>query len=73
MKSKFITGIAVGLSLFAGVLYVLGGLRDIFAPGFFRGRAKIPGQGHILLQFFLAATFIAIALLLRKTQTQGRR
>ena len=38
MTSKVTTGIAVWLALLAGVVYVLGGLRDIFAPDFFKAR-----------------------------------
>ena len=70
MKSK-LTTIAVWLSLFAGVLYVIGGLRDIFAPGFFKVTPGVPSTNHILLQFVLAFTFLALAALLRKTQSQS--
>lgn len=70
MKSK-LTTIAVWLFLLAGVLYVIAGLRDIFAPGFFKVSPQVPGTGDIILQFVLAGTFLALAALLRKTKTQA--
>jgi uncharacterized membrane protein HdeD (DUF308 family) len=61
MRSK---KIAVWLFLFAGTLYVIAGLRDIFAPGFFNISPALPSKSDIAMQFFLAAVFLASAALM---------
>ncbi|MDQ2921115.1 MAG: hypothetical protein M3R52_05830, partial [Acidobacteriota bacterium] len=61
MKYKKLT---VGLFLFAGVLGVIAGLRDLFAPGFFNMSPRIPGKADIIAQFALAVAFFAMAALL---------
>jgi hypothetical protein len=53
--------ITVWLSLFAGFLYVIGGLRDIFAPGFFNISPHRPNKSEIIFKFALAAVFLALA------------
>jgi hypothetical protein len=53
--------ISVWLFLLAGVLYVIAGLRDIFAPGFFKVSPAVPGKSEIAFQFLLAGTFLALA------------
>jgi TRAP-type C4-dicarboxylate transport system permease small subunit len=53
--------IAVWGFLFAGVLGILTGVRDIFAPGFFTISPRIPGQADIILQFVAGACFLALA------------
>jgi len=68
MKLKNIT---VWLFVFASVLYVIGGLRDIFAPGFFNISSRIPGSSDIAMQFVLAGMFLAMAVF-TKTQNQAR-
>jgi hypothetical protein len=60
--------IAVVGFLVAGVLYVIAGLRDIFAPGFFNMSPHVPDQSGIILQFALAATFLALAASVHRTQ-----
>jgi hypothetical protein len=60
-----------GFSL-AGVLYVIAGLRDIFAPGFFSVSPRIPGKADIVIQFILAGTFFALAAVYYKMQNQPR-
>ena len=55
--------IAVWGFLFAGVLYVIGRLRDIFAPGFFNMSPQIPSKGDIVVKFVLAGGFFAMAAL----------
>ena len=62
---------AVWLFLFAGVLYLIGGLRDIFAPGFFNISPRIPSSSDIAMQFVLAGLFLAMAAF-TKTQNQAR-
>ena len=52
---------AVGLLLFAGVLAIITGLRDIFAPGFFNISPRIPTRSDIIIQFSLAAMFFLVA------------
>ena len=62
--------IAVWLFLFAGVLYTIAGLRDIFAPGFFNISPQVPSKGSIAMQFLLAGVFMAA--LTNKTKNQVR-
>lgn len=57
--------------LFAGVLYVVAGLRDVFAPGFFNISPQIPSKSSIAMQFVLAGTFLALAVLMRLTPKTG--
>jgi hypothetical protein len=47
--------------LIAGVLGIISGLRDIFAPGFFNMSPRIPNRTDIILQFVAAAIFLALA------------
>jgi len=56
-----VKNIAVWGFLFAGVLGILTGLRDIFAPGFFTMSPRIPGRTDIIVQFAVAALFLALA------------
>ncbi len=53
--------IAVWGFLFAGVLGIITGLRDIFAPGFFTMSPRVPGRTDIIVQFAVAALFLALA------------
>ena len=55
--------IAVWGFLFAGVLGVTAGLRDLFAPGFISMSPRIPGTGDIIGQFVIAAALFALAAL----------
>jgi hypothetical protein len=55
--------IAVWGFLFAGVLAVIAGLRDLFAPGFISMSPRIPGTGDIIGQFVAAAALFALAAL----------
>ena len=59
MKSR----IMIGLWVFAGVLELLSGLRDIFAPGFFTISGQVRSTGDIVLEFVAAACFFGIAAL----------
>jgi hypothetical protein len=58
MKLK---NIAVWGFLFAGVLGVIAGLRDWFAPGFFSMSPRTLTTGDIIGQFVIAASFFALA------------
>jgi hypothetical protein len=69
MKLK---SVAVWGFLFAGVLYVIGGLRDIFAPGFFNMSPQIPSKGDIVVKFVLAGGFFAMAVLSYANRRQIR-
>lgn len=60
MKHK---NIAVWGFLFAGVLGVIAGLRDWFAPGFISLSPRIPSTGDIIGQFVAAAVLFAVAAL----------
>ena len=57
--------IAVWGFLVAGVLGVITGLRDIFAPGFFNVSPQVKSKADIILQFVSAASFFALAYLFR--------
>jgi len=57
--------IAVWGFLVAGVLGVITGFRDTFAPGFFNNSPQIKGKTDIILQFVSAAAFFALAYLSR--------
>jgi hypothetical protein len=58
--------ILVGLWIFAALLELLAGLRDLFAPGFFTISGQVKSQGDILLEFVAAACFFALAFLTSK-------
>jgi uncharacterized membrane protein HdeD (DUF308 family) len=49
--------------LLAGVLAVIAGLRDLFAPGFFSMSPRLPTNSDIIGQFVIAVTFFAVAIL----------
>ena len=55
--------LTVGLFLFAGLLFLLAGLRDTFAPGFFNVSPQVKGTGDIILEFAAAVTFFAVGYL----------
>ena len=54
--------------MLAAVLYVIAGLRDIFAPGFFNISPHVPDKSEIILQFALAAVFLALAASFSRTR-----
>jgi hypothetical protein len=56
--------------LIAGVLGVITGLRDTFAPGFFNISPQVKTKADIILQFASAATFLALAFLFRLSSQQ---
>ena len=55
--------IAVWGFLIAGVLGIMTGIRDVFAPGFFNVSPQVKGKADIVLQFVGAASFLALAYL----------
>ena len=55
--------IAVWGFLIAGVLGIITGIRDVFAPGFFNVSPQVKGKADIVLQFVSAASFLALAYL----------
>ena len=57
MKSK----VAVWASLVAGLLSVVVGLRDTFAPGFFTMSGSVKGKLDVAMEFAAAATFLFVA------------
>jgi Na+-driven multidrug efflux pump len=62
--------IAVWGFLIAGVLGVITGLRDTFAPGFFNVSPQVKTKADIILQFVSAASFFALAFLFRLSSQQ---
>lgn len=63
--------VAVWGFLVVGVLYVIAGMRDIFAPGFLNMSPRIAGNGGIVVQFILAGVFFGLAALNYKMQNQA--
>ena len=55
--------LTVRLFLFAGALFLITGLRDIFAPGFFNVSPQVKTRGDIIFQFAAAVTFLAVGYL----------
>jgi len=62
---------ATWLFLFASVLYFIGGLRDIFAPGFFNISPQIRTNWDIAMKFGMAGVFLASAALYKIMQTKA--
>lgn len=56
--------IAVWGFLVAGVLGIINGMRDTFAPGFFNVSPQIKTTADIVLEFVSAGAFLALAYLL---------
>ena len=53
--------IVLGLAFLAAVLWLVAGLRDVFAPGFFATSGRVMGTSDIILEFVTAAIFFALA------------
>jgi hypothetical protein len=53
--------VVLGLAFLAAVLWLLAGLRDIFAPGFFSMSPRVMGKSDIIIEFATAAIFFALA------------
>ena len=58
MKSKPV----MWLFAVVGVLWLLLGLRDAFAPGFFSPNGRVVTGSNIAMDFALATVFIALAV-----------
>ncbi|HSS21614.1 MAG TPA: hypothetical protein VLL54_16185 [Pyrinomonadaceae bacterium] len=69
MKLKKAT---VFLFSLAGVLFLVGGLRDAFAPGFFNVSSAAPGRLDIILKFVSAFAFLALAASTAMSQRQDK-
>jgi hypothetical protein len=69
MKSKPV----IWLFAVVGVLWVLLGLRDLFAPGFFSPNGRVVTGSNIALDFALATVFItlAVAMAIRLRRPHG--
>lgn len=64
MKSKM----PVWLCLFTGLLWIIVGLRDIFAPRFFTMSPRVMSKLDIAMEFAAAATFLIAAALFQKSR-----
>ena len=53
--------IIVGLLLLAAVLWVIAGLRDSLAPGFFSMSSRVMGKSDIILEFVTGSIFFVLA------------
>lgn len=65
MKRK----IVIWAFVFAGVLGLLTGIRDIYAPGFFNMSPLIKSNADIVLQFLAAAMMFVCAALMIKSRS----
>jgi hypothetical protein len=65
MKRRLVTAAFA----FAGVLGLLTGVRDIYAPGFFNMSPLIKSNADIVLQFVAAAMMFVCAALISRTRT----
>ena len=63
--------IAVWGFLIAGVLGIITGLRDTFAPGFFNISPQVKTKTDIILQFVSAASFLTLAFLFKLSSQQA--
>ena len=57
MKSKAV----IWLFLIAGILWMLVGLRDTFAPGFFSFSGRVAIGSDIVIDFAVGSVFLALA------------
>ncbi len=55
--------------VFAGVLGLLAGIRDIYAPGFFNMSPLIKSNADIVFQFAASATMFVCAALMSRSRT----
>ena len=65
MKRK----VVVAAWVLAGVLGLLTGIRDIYAPGFFNMSPLIKSNADIVLQFVAAAIMFVCAALMSRSRT----
>ena len=65
MKRK----IVIWAFVFAGVLGLLTGIRDIYAPGFFNMSPLIKSNADIVLQFAAAAMMFVCAALMSRSRS----
>ncbi|HYU97486.1 MAG TPA: hypothetical protein VE977_01535 [Pyrinomonadaceae bacterium] len=66
MKHK----VAMWASLIAGLLWVVVGLRDTYAPGFFNMSPSVKGKLDIALEFATGAVFLLVAVLFQRSRQQ---
>ena len=66
MKHK----VAVWASLVAGLLWVVVGLRDTYAPGFFSMSPTVKGKLDIAMEFATGAVFLIVAALFQRSRQQ---
>ncbi len=57
------------ISLIVGIMWVLVGLRDAFAPGFFSPNGRVVTNGQIAFDFAMATVFIVLGSLMRRQAT----
>lgn len=53
--------IVMWLFILAGLLWILAGIRDLFAPGFFTISGRAVSGGSIALNFVIGIVFLVIA------------
>ena len=66
MKHK----VAVWASLVAGLLWVVVGLRDTYAPGFFTMSGSVKSKLDIAMEFATGAVFLLVAALFQRSRQQ---
>jgi hypothetical protein len=63
---------AVWLNVAVGVVWILIGLRDLFAPHLFRFDGQVAATGTLVLDFVAGAAFLLCALSLRQLRLTAR-
>ena len=66
MKAK----IAERLSWIAGLLWIMVGLRDTFAPGFFTMSGSVKSKLDIAMEFATGAIFLTVAAIFRRSEQE---
>jgi hypothetical protein len=67
MKSK----VGIWLFLIAGILWLLVGLRDLFAPGFFSFSGRVVTNSQIVVDFALGVMFLALGASMAKFRRES--
>ena len=66
MKAK----IAERVSWIAGLLWIMVGLRDTFAPGFFTMSGSVKSKLDIAMEFATGAIFLTVAAIFRRSEQE---
>jgi len=62
--------VAVWASVIAGLLWIVVGLRDTYAPGFFSMSPSVKGRFDIAMELATGVVFLLIAALFQRSRQQ---